>query len=72
MARAYSQNLRDRVIDAALNGLAARQAAARFGVGEATAIVWVRRARQTGERCARKQDRPKRCKLDPHRDSYWR
>jgi transposase len=55
MARAYSQDLRDRVIDAALNGLSARQAAARFGVGDATAIVWVRRARQTGERGARKQ-----------------
>jgi transposase len=54
MARAYSQDLRDRVIDAALKGLSARQAAARFGVGDATAIVWVRRARQTGERGARK------------------
>lgn len=50
MARAYSQDLRDRVIDAALKGLSARQAAVRFGVGDATAIVWVRRARQTGER----------------------
>jgi transposase len=38
MARAYSQDLRDRVIDAALKGLSARQAAARFGVGDATAI----------------------------------
>jgi transposase len=48
MARAYSQDLRDRVIDAAEGGLAARQVAARFGIGVATAIVWVRRARQTG------------------------
>ena len=39
MARAYSQDLRDRVIDAALAGMAARQAAVRFGVGIATAIV---------------------------------
>ena len=44
-AWAYSQDLRDRVIDAGLSGGSARQAAARFGVGEATAIVWVRRAR---------------------------
>jgi len=65
MARAYSQDLRDRVIDAALKGLSARQAAARFGVGDATAIAWVRRARQSGERGARKQGQPKRCKLDP-------
>jgi transposase len=67
MARAYSQDLRDRVIDAALSGMPARQAAARFGVGIATAIVWVRRAR-AGERTARRQGQPRRSKLDPHRD----
>jgi transposase len=60
MARAYSQDLRDRVIDAALAGLPARHAAARFGVGDATAIVWVRRAHQTGERMARRQGQPLR------------
>jgi transposase len=63
MARAYSQDLRDRVIDA---GTSARQAAERFGVGIATAIVWTRRARE-GERSARKQGQPTRSKLDPHR-----
>ena len=68
MARAYSQDLRDRVIDAALSGTPARQAASRFGIGEATAIVWVRRARESGERGARKQGQPRRSKLDPHRD----
>ena len=68
MARAYSQDLRDRVIDAALAGMAARQAAVRFGAGIATAIVWVRRARETGERKARPQGQPRRSKLDPHRD----
>lgn len=67
MARAYSQDLRDRVIDAALAGMAARQAAVRFGVGIATAIVWVRRARESGERKARRQGQPRRSKLDPHR-----
>ena len=63
MARAYSQDLRDRVIDA---GTSARTAAERFGVGVATAIVWLRRAR-AGERSARRQGQPKRSKLDPHR-----
>ena len=67
MARAYSQDLRDWVIDAALAGMAARQAAVRFGVGIATAIVWVRRARESGERKARRQGQPRRSKLDPHR-----
>ena len=64
MARAYSQDLRDRLIDA---GTSARQAAERFGIGVATAIVWVRRAHE-GERSARKQGQPKRSKLDPHRE----
>ncbi|MBN9064082.1 MAG: transposase [Rhizobiales bacterium] len=68
MARAYSQDLRDRVIDAALSGASARQVAARFGVGDATAMVWVRRARESGERGARKQGQPRRSKLDPHRE----
>jgi transposase len=68
MARAYSQDLRDRVIDAALSGVSARQVAARFGVGDATAIIWVRRARETGERVARKQGQPRGSKLDPHRE----
>ncbi len=68
MARAYSQDLRDRVIDAALAGLPVRQAAVRFGVGIATAILWVRRARESGERKARRQGQPSRSKLDPHRD----
>jgi transposase len=68
MARAYSQDLRDRVIDAALSGSAARHAAARFGVGIATAIRWVRQARETGDRAARRQGQPRRSKLDPHRD----
>jgi transposase len=68
MARAYIQDLRDRVIDAALAGLSARGAAERFGIGEATAIVWVRRARQTGERQARRQGQPRRSKLNAHRD----
>ena len=34
MARAYSQDLRDRVIDAALAGAPARHVAMRFGIGE--------------------------------------
>ena len=66
MARAYSQDLRDRVIDAALAGLPARHAAARFGIGDATAIVWVRRAPGTGGGNARMQGPPRRPKLDPH------
>src|SRR5919202_2463785 len=67
MARAYSQDLRDRVIDAALAGVPARRAAVPFRVGIATAIAWVSRARRSRERAARRQGQPRRSKLDPHR-----
>jgi transposase len=63
MARAYSQDLHERVLEAATGGLSARQAAEGFGVGVSTAIVWVRRAR-AGERTARRQGQPKGSKLD--------
>ncbi len=67
MARAYSQDLRERVVEAGMSGLSARQAAARFGVGVSTVIAWVRRAR-AGERTARRQGQPKGSKLDAHAD----
>jgi transposase len=66
MARAYSQDLRDRVLTATAEGFSARSAAERFGVGIKTAIEWVRRARETGETTARKQGQPKGSKLDEH------
>jgi transposase len=64
MARAYGDDLRTRVLDAAIAGASARSAAARFGVGIATAIVWIRRARQDGERSARRQGKPRGSRLD--------
>lgn len=70
MSRAYSQDLRDRVIDAALKQrLSARAAAERFGIGVATAIVWVRRARETGSRAAKPRGQPRGSKLDAHRET---
>jgi transposase len=66
--RAYSEDLRRRVIQAALSGLSARRAAERFGVGVSTAIVWVRRFRETGEEAARRQGNREGSKLDLHAD----
>ena len=66
MARAYSQDLRDRVLSATAEGSSARSAAERFGIGIKTAIEWVRRARETGERTARWQGQPKGSRLDEH------
>ena len=48
MARSYSQDLRDRVIDAALSGTPSGAPRA-FRRWRATAIVWVRRAREGGD-----------------------
>ena len=66
MVQAYSADLRSRVIKAAGDGMSARQAAERFGVGISTAIVWVRRYRQSGEADARQQGKPRGSRLDAH------
>lgn len=51
-----------------MGGLSARQAAERFDVGTATAIVWVRRFREGGKLVARRQGKPRGLRLDPHAD----
>ena len=66
MARSYSRDLRERVIGAVLDGMSARGAAARYGIGVATAVRWLRRFRDTGEIEARKRGQPGGSKLDPH------
>jgi putative transposase len=49
MGRAYSVDLRERVVGAVCKGgLSCRQAAAQFGVGISTAILWVQRFRRSG------------------------
>jgi transposase len=53
MARALSQDLRSRVIAAVEGGMSRRGAAARFGVGIATAIRWWRDWRTEGRATAR-------------------
>jgi putative transposase len=49
MGRAYSNDLRERVVRAVVKGgLSRHQAAAQFGVGISTAINWVQRFHETG------------------------
>ena len=48
MAKIYDNALRERVIGAVERGMSARSAAARFEIGVATAIRWVRLWRETG------------------------
>jgi transposase len=69
MAGAYSQDLRDRVIDAVVGeGMSRRAAAARFGVSESSAIKWVQRFERNGSRAASKMGGYLRPKLEPHRE----
>jgi putative transposase len=49
MAKPYSDDLRERVVNAVeREGMSRRQAATRYGVGIKTAIDWVRRFRESG------------------------
>jgi|SRR5215467_875952 len=66
MPRAYSGDLRIRVIGAVEGGLSARGAARRLGVGESTATAWVGRWRRTGSSEAKSQKGRSRSPLAAH------
>jgi hypothetical protein len=56
------------VIDAVLGGMPVRRGGGSVRDRVTTAIVWVRRARVSGERTPRRQGQPRHSKLDPQRD----
>lgn len=66
MGKPYSQDLRDRVVDALEGGLSTREAAARFSIGIATAGSWGRLKRSMGDVRPAKQGKPKGSVLDAH------
>jgi transposase len=67
MAKALSQDLRDRVVAAIDGGLSRRGAAARFGVSVSSAIRWHQLAREHGRAVARKPGGDQRSsKTDAH------
>jgi len=68
MGKAYSQDLRDRVIEAVEKGMSCRAAARRFGVSESTAIKWVQRYRATGKRDPVGTGGHRPSVFPPHRD----
>lgn len=69
MGRSYSQDLRDRVIDAVeREGMSRRGAAHRFGVSESAAIKWLQRYHGTGERTPVGTGGHRRSVLKPHRE----
>ena len=69
MAGAYSQDLRNRVIDAVeKEGMSRRAAAARFGVSESAAIKWLQRYEGTGKRQPVGTGGHRPSTVKPHRD----
>jgi transposase len=69
MAKAYSQDLRDRVIAAVTQGQMSRRAAARrFGVSEASAVKWVQGYERDGRSCPRGTGGHRPSKTKPERE----
>ena len=69
MPKPYSQDLRDRVIDAVERGKMSRRAAARhYAVSESVAIKWLERVERDGLREPVGHGGHRACKLAPHRD----
>ncbi len=66
MAKAYDRDLRVRVVAAVEAGATTEEAAARFGIGKATAGAWARLKRATGDVTPGRQGQPPGSKLDPH------
>ena len=65
MTRAFSDDLRSRVLAASRDGMSARSAATRFGIGISTAIAWISSARQ-GQFAPAKQGRRGGSRLHAH------
>ena len=69
MAKPYSQDLRDRVIDAVERGEMSRRAAARrYEISESVAIKWLERVERDGSREPVGHGGHRASKLMPHRD----
>jgi transposase len=69
MATPYSQDLRDRVLDAIeKDGMSRMGAAERFEIDESSAIKWMERLERTGSRTAAQMGGYKPRKLDLHRE----
>lgn len=68
MTKAYSNDLRERVVAAKQSGESCRSVAARFGVAPSSVVKWTARARRTGSVSPAKMGGYRRPLLEPHRD----
>jgi transposase len=67
MARPYSLDLRERVVEAIEGGLSRREAADVFGVSPSTAVKWMRRHHDTGSVASRPMGGDHRSRLGGER-----
>ena len=67
MTRAYSNDLRERVVGAVEGGASCRSVSARFGVAVSTVVKWSQRYRRTGSVAPGKVGGHRRPVLEPHR-----
>lgn len=67
MGRAYSEDLRQRIVDAVDGGMSRRQAAALYKVSVSSAIRYVQRWHDSGTVEPSRMGQPEGSKLDPHR-----
>ena len=69
MPKPYSQDLRDRVIDAVREGAMSRRAAARrYEISKSVAIKWLERVERDGSRAPVGHGGHRASKLTPHRE----
>jgi transposase len=68
MGQPYSEDLRERVVEAIEGGMSTGAAAKRFCVSKAAAGAWARLKRATGSVSPARQGRPPGSVLDPHAD----
>jgi transposase len=67
MARAYSTDLRERVVASVQSGRSCRATAALFGVSVASVVKWSARFRQTGSAAPKPMGGPRPLRLAPER-----
>ncbi|MCC0065788.1 MAG: transposase [Rhodovulum sp.] len=68
MTKAYSNDLRERVVAAMQSGESCRSVAARFGVAPSSVVKWTNRVRRTGSVSPAQMGGYRRPILAPHRD----
>jgi len=67
MTRAYSNDLRERVVAAVRSGESCRTVAARFGVAVSSVVKWSQRHRATGSVAPARMGGHRKRVLEPHR-----